>query len=134
MNILDVFKNKVGSLLKESDQEANESLIELATFFYKIDNRVSLEEQRYVDELMGSIEWSSTISIESFQRSCVSKINQIIRCSEEETLSYLSNLMKELSQCGAVDKAQVIAKEISDSDGEIADDEVKYLDLVMSFE
>ncbi|WP_415884216.1 hypothetical protein [Neptuniibacter sp. QD34_54] len=64
MNILDVFKNKVGSLLNESDQEANEKLIELATFFYKIDNRVSLEEQRYVDELMGTIEWSSTISIE----------------------------------------------------------------------
>ncbi|MEY4589744.1 MAG: hypothetical protein RL497_1820, partial [Pseudomonadota bacterium] len=31
-------------------------------------------------------------------------------------------------------KAKALAREISDADGEIADDEIKYLDLVNSFE
>lgn len=53
--------------------------------------------------------------------------------SEDQIYSYLSNLMQELSELGVVVKAQTLAKEISDADGEIADDEVKYLDLVMSF-
>ena len=41
--------------------------------------------------------------------------------------------MQKISALGAVAKAQTLAKEISDADGEIADDEVKYLDLVTSF-
>ncbi|GAB5379955.1 MAG: hypothetical protein Alis3KO_14980 [Aliiglaciecola sp.] len=133
MNIFDVFKDKVSSLLNDSEQSVSERLIELATFFYKVDRRVSLEEQKYIDELLETIEWDSVISAESFQRSCILKINGMIGCSEDQILLYLSNLMQEISELGAVAKAQTLAKEISDSDGEIADDEVKYLDLVMSF-
>ena len=135
MNIINVFKTKIASIItNDEEQSVSEKLIELATFFYKIDKRVSLPEQRYIDELVENIEWSSTVSAESFQRNCISKINSIIEGSEDNILLYVSNLMKELSNLGAATKAKTLAKEISDADGEIADDEVKYLDLVLSFE
>lgn len=134
MNIINVFKNTVTSLLSESEQRVSEKFIELATFFYKIDRRVSLEEQKYIDELMDTIEWTSSISIESYQRDCIAKLNAIIGNSEDLVFSYLSNLMTELSELGALDKAKSLAKGISDADGEIADDEVKYLELVMACE
>ena len=133
MNIISVFRSKVTSLLGGCEQSASEKLIELATFFYKVDKRVSLAEQNYIDKLLGTIEWKSTVSVESYQTSCIAKINSITGMSEDQIYSYLSNLMQELSELGVVVKAQTLAKEISDADGEIADDEVKYLDLVMSF-
>ena len=134
MNIMSAFKGKIALLVKESDQSASEKLIELATFFYKIDKRVSLEEQKYIDELMSSLEWRSTVSIESYQASCIAKINGVIESSEPQVLAYLSSLMQELSALGATAKAQALAQEVSDADGEIAEDEIKYLDLVMSYE
>ena len=134
MNIINVFKGEVASLLNESEQSVSEKLIELATFFYKVDQRVSLEEQKYVDDLLETIEWQSTVSIESYQRDCISKINKIIGQSEELVFSYLSKLMQDLSDLGASAKAKSLANEISDADGEIADDEVKYLELVMCFD
>lgn len=133
MNILSVFKNKVTSMLSECEQSTSEKLIELATFFYKVDKRVSLAEQKYIDELLETIEWKSSVSIESYQTDCIAKINGVIAMPEDKIYSYLANLMHALNELGALDKAQTLAKEISDADGEIADDEVKYLDLVMSF-
>ena len=35
---------------------------------------------------------------------------------------------------GATEKAKSLAKDISDADGEIADNEIKYLDLIKSYE
>lgn len=134
MNVINVFKGVASSLINGCEQKASEKLIELATFFYKVDKRVSLEEQKYIDELMSSVDWDSSVSIESYQIDCVSKLNSIIVKPESEIFSYLSKLMEEITALGAVEKAKVIAKEISDADGEIADDEVKYLDLVASYE
>ncbi|HEY7773730.1 MAG TPA: hypothetical protein VIC26_11150 [Marinagarivorans sp.] len=134
MNIINVFRGKVALLVKGCDQSISEKLIELATFFYKIDKRVSLEEQKYIDELISSLDWNSTVSVESFQESCIAKINGVIENPEEKILAYLSGLMQEISELGATVKAQALAKEVSDADGEIAEDEVKYLDLVMSYE
>ncbi|MEM1144419.1 MAG: hypothetical protein AAGI88_17705 [Pseudomonadota bacterium] len=134
MKIVDVLKVRVASLINDDEQAVSEKLIELATFFYKIDRRVSLEEQRYIDKLMKSIDWSSSISIESHQRDCIAKVNRIVDKPEDEVFVYLSDLMGDISALGAVDKAKAVAQEISDADGEIADDEVKYLDLVRSFE
>lgn len=133
MNILNVFKGTVTDLLSDSEQDISEKLIELATFFYKIDKRVSLEEQKYIDELMETIEWNSTVSVESYQLNCIAKINKMIGSSDEYVSVYLSDLMQSLSELGAADKAKKLAKEISDADGEIADNEVKYLDLIKSY-
>ena len=86
-----------------------------------------------MDELLETIEWKSSVNIESYQTSCIANINGITGMSEDQIYAYLSNLMHEISELGAVAEAQTLAKEISDADGEIADDEVKYLDLVMSY-
>ncbi|MEO0974848.1 MAG: hypothetical protein AAFX85_17305, partial [Pseudomonadota bacterium] len=134
MNINTFFKSRFSSMLSEGEQRANEKLIELATFFYKIDRRISLEEQQYIDELLRTTQWESAISIEAYQRECIAKINQTLEASAERVSAYLSNLMQELSDLGAASRAKAIAKEISDADGEIADDEARYLELVMSFE
>lgn len=45
--------------------------------------------------------------------------------SDDQVYSYLADLMQEIAALRAVTKAQTLAKEISDADGEIADDEVK---------
>lgn len=133
MNILNVFKDEVSSLVKGSGQDVSEKLIELATFFYKVDKRVSLEEQKYIEDLLETMDWQSSISIESFQRDCISKVNGIIDKSDDEISIYLSGLMYDLVNLGAADKAQQLAKEISDADGEVADDEIRHLDFVKSY-
>jgi hypothetical protein len=134
MSIIKVIKSKIGFLTKDSNQAVSEKLIEVATFFYKVDMRISIDEQDYVGELLEKIEWSSPINVETYQERCISKINGVLGSSEDQILVYLSSLMQEITELGAVDKAKALAKEISDADGEIADDEVKYLDLVMSYE
>lgn len=133
MKILEVFSS-VKSLLNKDDQRISECLIELATFFYKIDRRVSLAEQDYIDDLMKSIKWESTIHIVSYQADCVARVNTIFDSTEDQVCEYLSRLMEELLELGGDKQAKVIAKEISDADGEIADEESKYLDYVMAFE
>lgn len=134
MNIIDVLKSKIASVANTEEQAVSEKLIELATFFYKIDMRISLAEQNYMDQFLKSIEWKSSIHIESFQQRCIAKVNDVIGESEVEIGLFLSDLMKQLAELGAADRAKLIAKEISDADGEIADHEVKYLDIVMCYE
>ena len=92
-----------------------------------------MAEQEYIKELIDSLEWNSNISIESFQTSCISKINEVVSGSDEQISLYLSDLMQEISDLGIASKAIRIAKEISDSDGEIADDEVRYLELIKCY-
>ncbi len=133
MNILDVFKTKINAVFDDDEQRANELLIELATFFYKVDRRVSLQEQAYMSELMENISWESPISIEAYQNDCIARINGILSSSEDAIHRYLLQLMESLVKEGAVEKAKVIAREISDADGEVADDEVMYLDVVKTF-
>ena len=101
MNIVDVFSGKTTSLLSGSEQAANEKLVELATFFYKIDMRVSLEEQAYMDELLKTIDWDSSVSVESFQRDCIAKINAMFASSGDKVSLYLSDLMQEISDLGS---------------------------------
>ncbi|MEM1189499.1 MAG: hypothetical protein AAGI72_13290 [Pseudomonadota bacterium] len=134
MNVIDAMKSRIAAVINDKEPSVSEKLIELATFFYKIDKRVSLEEQSYIDGLLKTIEWDLPLSTEAFHRNCIGKINRIIDEPEESIRLYLTELMQDLSELGATAKAKTIAKEISDADGEIADEEVKYLDLVMSFD
>ena len=137
MNILSVFREKVLALLDadriSNRQEVNEKLVELATFFYKIDGRISLPEQAYMEELLNSLEWNSTTPVETFQNECIARINQLKLSDSAIVASYLTGLMTRLEELEAIDQAIAIAKEISDADGEIADDEVRYLEVVRSY-
>ncbi|MEY4588688.1 MAG: hypothetical protein RL497_764, partial [Pseudomonadota bacterium] len=101
MNIVKAIKSKIASFTKECNQAESEKLIELATFFYKVDMRISQGEQEYIVELLEGIEWSSPINIESYQEKCISKINVILGGAEDQILVYLSSLMEEISDLGA---------------------------------
>ena len=133
MSILEIFGDKLKGLFPQNEQSTNELLIELATFFYKIDRRVSLQEQQYMEDLMANIDWHSATSIESYQNECIGRINKVVTAPEAETMGYLTQLMDALAKVQGVEQAKTIAKEISDSDGEISDEEVRYLDIVLSY-
>lgn len=133
MNIVEVFSSKVKSMFDEDQQTLNECLIEIATFFYKVDQRISLEEQKYMQELMDSINWTSSVSVEAYQRGCIARVNNKLSGSEESIVDYLSKLMETLASVDGVEKAKAIAKEIADADGEIADDEVRFLEIVSAY-
>lgn len=134
MNIIETFRNKISVLMNDDEQKVSEKLIELATFFYKIDRRVSLAEQNYIDQLVENSVWKSSISAESFHRDCIARINRIVVQREEQISVYLSDLMQEISDLGAASKAKALVREVADADGEIADDEIKYLDIVSCYE
>jgi tRNA A37 N6-isopentenylltransferase MiaA len=133
MNIIKIIKSKLLALTNDSDQAVSEKLIELATFFYKVDRRISQEEQDFIGQLVQTIDWNSPISAETFQERCIAKINGILSGSEEHITVYLTNLMQELSDLGAATQAKTLAVEISTADNELAHDELKYIELVMSF-
>ncbi len=133
MKIVDFFTDKMAGLIEQSDQKSSEALVELATFFYKVDRRISLEEQDYIANLLKGLPWDANLSKESFQMSCIGRINDIVDAPDDDVFKYLAGLMESFESSEALEKAQRICQEISDSDGEIADDEVKYLDFVKSF-
>ena len=133
MNIRDTFGVKFNEMFSQNEQAVNELLIELATFFYKIDKRVSLEEQEYMENLMAGLKWTSPTNIETYQSGCIARVNKIDSAPESEVYSYLTKLMESLEKVDGVAQAKEIAREISDADGEIADDEVKYLKFIKAF-
>ena len=133
MNILDIFGAQLKEVFSQNEQSTNELLIELATFFYKIDKRITLEEQEYMDGMMGGIEWVSPTCIESYQDACIGRVNKIVGASESEIHNYLTQIMESFEKLDSVEQAKSIAREISEADGEIADDEAKYLQIVMAF-
>ena len=133
MNILDIFGAQLKEVFSQNEQSTNELLIELATFFYKIDKRITLQEQEYMDGMMDDIEWVSPTSIGAYQDTCIARANKIVGASESEIHNYLTQIMESLEKLGSVEQAKNIAREISEADGHIADDEAKYLEIVMAF-
>lgn len=118
---------------KQSEQSDSEALIKIATFFYKIDSRISIEEQEYMQKLMDTLEWESNISIERFQERVITEVNQVLDGSPEYYNSYLAKVMDSIKSEEVIAKAKEIAKAISDSDGEIADEEVSSLDFISAY-
>lgn len=133
MKIFRNLKEIVSGTSKENAQASTKKLIELATFFYKVDNRITLGEQRFVEELLVYMVWDGPQSAESFQSSCVLKINRVLEQAEEAIHEYVLTLIGEIGELGALSRAQAIAKDISEIDGVVSSEEAKYLQLVMSF-
>lgn len=125
--IIGIFKQS------QSVQNDSEALLKLATFFYKIDGRIALAEQDYVSQLVAVLDWDKSISASSFQQSIIPVVQNVIDSGEEPRLRFLEELMGSLSQPEGVELAKKIAQEISDADGEVADNEVKYLHFVDTY-
>ena len=86
-----------------------------------------------MEELLETLDWNSSISPEAYQQDCLARIHRILSCDEESICRYLSDLMERIAELDAADTAADIAKAIADADGEIADQEIRYLDLVKSY-
>lgn len=128
--------DRIKEFFKQSsgNQEENEALVTLATFFYKVDGRVTLEEQDYIDDLLSVMEWNSSIDIQVFQSRIIPKINDVlVSDSDADNLKFLSNLMASFTTDEARSRAKQIARAISDADGEIDDREVKCLEYIKQF-
>jgi len=126
---------KIISLFKSpiSKQSENEALVTLATFFYKVDGRITLEEQDYIDDFLSVIDWESSIDVSVFQTNIIPKINQVLRGNPGEYLKFLAELMDQIESEDGKKRAKQIATAISDADGEISDLEIKCLDYIKTF-
>lgn len=128
--------DRISHLFKQTtgNQAENEALVTLATFFYKVDGRVTLEEQDYIRDFLSVMEWDSKIDIEVFQSRIIPKVNNILACdNDEENLKFLAELMESIASDDARSRAKQIARAIADADGEIDDREVKCLEYIKQF-
>jgi tellurite resistance protein len=118
---------------EKNNQSDNEALVKVATFFYKIDGRISIEEQDYMSRLKNDIEWQSNLDIDNFHQHIISEINQVIDGPSNKYNDYLAKVMDSIESKAAIERAKQIAQTISDADGEIADAEVKSLDFISTY-
>lgn len=118
---------------ENGSQSDSEALIRIATFFYKIDGRISIEEQDYMSQLKEELEWQSNIDIDRFQQRIVAEINQVLDGPADQYNVFLERVMDSIESKVAIEKAKQIAQAISDTDGEIADTEVKSLDFISTY-
>lgn len=128
--------DRIKEFFKQSsgDQEENEALVMLATFFYKVDGRVALEELDYINDLLSVMDWNSSIDIQVFQTRIIPKINDVLDSdSDEDNLKFLASLMESISSDDARSRAKQIARAISDADGDIDEREGKYLEYIKQF-
>ena len=119
--------------ITHADQPENEALIKLATFFYKVDGRITLEEQEYIHTFIREVPWSSTIDVEVFQEQMISVVNQVLARGPSECMEFLAQVMDSIKTEEGIAKAKAVAKEVSDVDSEIADDETRYLEFVLTY-
>jgi tellurite resistance protein len=118
---------------EKNNQSDNEALVKVATFFYKIDGRISIEEQDYMSKLKNDIEWQSNLDIDNFHQRIISEINQVIDGPSSKYNDYLAKVMDSIESKAVIERAKQIAQTISDADGEIADAEVKSLDFISTY-
>ncbi len=125
--ILDLFHITTGN------QKDNEALVTLATFFYKVDGRITWGEEEYMVNLLSAMEWNSNVDVAEFLQRVIPIINRVLDGPVENYMEFLANLMEDLQSDEAKARAKQIARAISDADGEISDIEVECLDYINNF-
>lgn len=92
-----------------------------------------MAEQDYVSQLVSVLDWHDSISADSFQQSIIPVVQDAIDAGDEACVRFLEDVMSALTSPASVALAKKIAQEISDADGEIADNEVKFLEYVSAY-
>lgn len=110
-----------------SEQQAfNQSLIKMAVLFYKIDGKITLTEQDYLDEIIGNLQWESPISVDAFLNDAIYQVRQVV--DAEESARFLRSLQQDLNV--NADLALEVAMNITGVDGERCDEETELLSLL----
>jgi len=118
-----IFFRSDGSAMIE--QKQSESLLAICTLAYQIDGKFSLEEQKVFDDLIKQIPWHSETRVETFHSKVISDSRDAINKGEIErfVLDHAESLRGDSS-------VLTIIRELSASDGEVSDSEVKLLNLL----
>lgn len=122
----------IRGLKREAPVQESQAIIELATFFYKVDLRVAIEEQDYLAELMPSLPWSGLVSRETFHQRILPRVSEAASAPLDRRLAYLAELIEQITTSDGKARALEIAAAICDADGEISDDEMICLDYLKS--
>ncbi len=104
-------------------QGFNEALIQLSVLLYQIDGKISLTEQDYVEQIMDSLDWGSTICKEAFLNSAIHRARQAV--DNHDCKAFMQKLGEELNQ--DANRTLDVAMELTAIDGERSEEETELL-------
>ncbi|WP_100643952.1 TerB family tellurite resistance protein [Alteromonas facilis] len=105
------------------EQGFNEALIKLSVLLYQVDGKVTLTEQDYLDEVLGTLEWGSTICQEAFLNDAIHKARLAV--DNNDCKAFMQSLSDDLNQ--DANKALEVAMELTGIDGERSEQETELL-------
>ncbi len=109
-----------------SQQQFNEHLIKLLVLLYQIDNKITLTEQDYFEDLIEKLNWNSGVSISAFISDAIHQARVAIDHGEER--EFLFSLAKGLNHDPA--EAFEHAMNLTAVDGKRSDEELEMLSLL----
>ncbi|QPG04800.1 TerB family tellurite resistance protein [Salinimonas marina] len=109
-----------------SQQTFNQALIRLSVLLYQVDNKVTLTEQDYLEELLASLDWQSPICREAFFNDVVYQTR--LALDTGEGIYYLRSFKDDL--LFDAEKAMEVAMAMTGIDGDRSEEETEILALL----
>ena len=122
--ILNLFS---GKKIAASTQEESEATVLLITLLYRADKKITLGEQELLAKILPSLEWTSSIHIETFQVDAIRKVDLAIKNNNVE--AFVNSAVGKIKF-----KAELLSllNEVARSDGGLDLQEQKIINLVQS--
>ena len=108
------------------EQKFNQALIKLAVLFYQVDRKILLSEQDYLEELVESLEWDSTICREAYVNEVIYQTRTALDTGDAADI--LRSLQADLAFNAS--QALEVAMAMSGVDGERSEEETELLSLL----
>ena len=108
------------------EQKFNQALIKLAVLFYQVDRKILLSEQDYLEELVESLEWDSTICREAYVNEVIYQPRPALDTGDAADI--LRSLQADLAFNAS--QALEVAMAMSGVDGERSEEETELLSLL----
>ncbi|WP_018984514.1 tellurite resistance TerB family protein [Salinimonas chungwhensis] len=109
-----------------NQQSFNQALIRLAVLLYQIDNKVTLTEQDYLEEMVDSLLWESPICREAFLNDVIYQTRKALDTGA--VMTYLREFKDDLEF--DAHRAMEVAMAITGVDGNRSDEETEILSLL----
>jgi hypothetical protein len=122
--ILNLFS---GEKISASTQEESEATVLLITLLYRADKKITLGEQELLAKILPSLEWSSSIHVETFQTDAISKVDLAIKNNNVE--AFINAAVEKIK---FKDELLSLLNEVARSDGGLDLQEQKIINLVQS--
>lgn len=109
-----------------NQQIFNQALIRLSVLLYQVDNKVTLTEQDYLEELLSSLDWQSPICREAFFNDVVYQTR--LALDTGTSIDYLRSFKDDL--LFNAELAMEVAMAMTGIDGDRSDEETEILSLL----